>query len=115
MCAENTSKDFELSDEEALKILAALGDSKRFDIFRKVGETPGLSLSQLKFGSSASTTSHHVKLLIEAGVLESARDGKHVRYNLHRGTLASFARWAAGQAEKATLNDLTKHLFDNPI
>ena len=92
----------------------ALGDSRRFEIFRRIGETPGLYSSELNSGSSASTTSHHIKLLIEAGVLESARDGKHVRYNLHRGTLASFARWASEQAEQATLNDLTKHLSNNP-
>ena len=104
-----------MSDEEAVKILVALGDSKRFDIFRKVGETPGLSSSDLNFGSSASTTSHHIKLLVEAGLLEPVKDGRHVRYNLHRGTLARFARWAADQAEQATLNDLRQHLSDNPI
>ena len=90
----NTSKDFESNDEDALKVLMALRDSKRFEIFRKVGEAPGSSSSEWNFGSSASTTSHHIKVLIEAEVLESARDGKHVRYNIHRTTLAGFARWA---------------------
>lgn len=104
-----------MNDDEALKILVALGDSKRFDIFRKVGEAPGLSSSELKSGSSASTTSHHIKILVEAELLESVKDGKHVRYNLHRGTLASFARWAADQAEQATLNDLRQYLSDNPV
>lgn len=104
-----------MDDDEALKILVALGDSKRFDIFRKVGETPGLSSSDLKIASSASTTSHHTKLLVDAGVLEYVKDGKHVRFNLHRGTRASFARWTADQAEQATLNDLKQNLSDNPI
>ncbi|MDP2781900.1 helix-turn-helix transcriptional regulator [Devosia sp.] len=101
--------------EDALKILVALGNPGRFDIFRRVGETPGLSSSDLKSGKAASTTSHHIKLLVDAGVLETARDGKYVRYNVHRGKLASFAKWAAAQAELATFDDLTKYLSDNSI
>ncbi|MGV8834241.1 MAG: ArsR/SmtB family transcription factor [Devosia sp.] len=104
-----------MSDEDALKILMALGVPGRFEIFRKVGETPGLSSSDLKSGKAASTTSHHIKLLVDAGVLESTRDGKHVRYNLHRVTIESFARWSAAQAELATLNHLTEYLADNSI
>jgi DNA-binding transcriptional ArsR family regulator len=111
---QNASKDSELNDDEALKILVALGDPGRFEIFRRVGEAPGLSSSDLKFGKSASTTSHHIKLLVDAGVLETARHGKHVRYNVHRGTLASFAKWAGTQAELATLNQLAEYLSDNP-
>lgn len=104
-----------MNDEDVLKILVALGDAKRFDIFRKVGAKPGLASSDLKSGNSTSTTSHHIKILIDARVLEAVKDGKHVRYNLHRGTLASFSHWAAGQAEQATFNDLAQYLSDNPV
>lgn len=54
--------------------------------------------------------SHHFKLLVDAGLLETTRDGKHVRYHVHSGTMTNFAKWAAEQAELATLDDLTKYL-----
>lgn len=59
-----------MTDDDALRILAALGDRGRFEIFRRVAEAPALSLSDLRFGKSASTASHHIKLLVEAGALE---------------------------------------------
>lgn len=92
----------------------ALGDATRFDIFRKVQQAPGLSSSDLKGEKSASTMSHHFKLLVDAGVLEATRNGKHVRYNIHSGTMTRFAEWAAEQAELATLDDLGKYIADNP-
>lgn len=113
--ARDASKDFELTDDEALKVLLALGDVTRFDIFRNVQQAPGLSSSDIKAGKSASTMSHHFKLLVDAGVLETMRDGKHVRYHIHRGTMTRFAEWAAEQAELATLDGLGKYIADNPI
>jgi len=103
-----------LTDDEALKVLVALGDSTRFDIFRNVQQAPGSSPSDLKSEKSASTMSHHFKMLVDAGVLETTRDGKHVRYRIHSITMTNFAKWAAEQAELATLDDLAKYLADNP-
>lgn len=103
-----------MTDDEALKVLAALGDVTRLDIFRKVQQAPGLSSSDLKGEKSASTMSHHFKLLVDAGVLEAIRDGKHVRYHIQSATLKRFAKWAAEQAELVTLDDLAKYIADNP-
>jgi DNA-binding transcriptional ArsR family regulator len=104
-----------LTDDEALKVLVALGDPGRFEMFRKVAEAPGLSSSDLRSGKSASTTSHHIKLLVDAGALRATRDGKHVRYHLNRRTLDHLAKWTAAQAELSTLDGLTEYLSDNPI
>lgn len=104
-----------MTDDEALKVLVALGDVTRFDIFRKVQQAPGLSSSDLKAGKSASTMSHHFKLLVDAGVLETIRDGKHVRYHIRSGTMVKFAKWAAEQGELAALDDLGKYIADNPL
>lgn len=103
-----------MTDEDALKILVALGDPRRFEMYRKVADAPGLSSSELKSGKAASTTSHHLKLLVDAGIFEATKDGKHVRHSVQSGTLKSFARWAARQAELSVLDDLTKYLSDNP-
>ncbi len=59
--------------------------------------------------------SHHFKLLVDAGVLETTRDGKHVRYHVHRGTMTNFAKWASEQAELAALNDLGRYIVRNPV
>ncbi len=104
-----------MTDDEALKVLVALGDPGRFEMFRKVVEAPGLSSTDLRSGKSASTTSHHIKLLVDAGLLETTRDRKHARYNVHRGTLARFAKWVTQQDELATTCVLAKHISDNPI
>lgn len=103
-----------MTGDEALKVLVALGDPARFEIFRKVSETSGLSLSDLRSGKAASTTSHHIKLLVDAGVLQPTRDGKHIRYKVRQATLASLAEWASAQAELATLNQITEFLLANP-
>ncbi|MGV3576333.1 MAG: ArsR/SmtB family transcription factor [Devosia sp.] len=102
-----------MTDDEALKILVALADSTRFDIFRKVQQAPGLSSSDLKGEKSASTMSHHFNLLVDARVLHTVRDGKHVRYHIRSGTMTRFAEWTAEQAELATLDDLAKYIADN--
>jgi DNA-binding transcriptional ArsR family regulator len=96
-----------LNDEDALRILVALGDSVRFEIYRKVRETPGLSSSELKSGKAASTISHHTKLLVDARVLETARDGKHIRYSIHSGTLVGFAEWAASPDRLLPCRDIS--------
>lgn len=112
--AFNGSKDIELTDGEALKVLVALGDPARFEIFRKVGEASGLSASDLRSGKAASTTSHHIKLLVDAGLLQPTKDGKHIRYSVHHATLARLAEWASAQAELAALNQITEYLLANP-
>lgn len=103
-----------MTDGDALKVLVALGDPARFEIFRKVGEASGLSASDLRSGKAASTTSHHIKLLVDAGLLQPTKDGKHIRYNVDQATLASLAEWASAQAELATLNQITEYLLANP-
>ena len=85
MVPKNLSKDVEVTDDEVLKILMALGDSVRFEIFRKVADHPGVSASELNSGKSASTVSHHVKVLVDAKLLTVTRDGRRLRYRLNSG------------------------------
>lgn len=77
---KNCSKDFELTDAEALQLLIALGHPARFEIFRNVMEGGQLTTAELNTGKSPSTTSHHLKKLVGAGVLGVTKSGKEFRY-----------------------------------
>lgn len=101
-----------MTDDEVLKILTALGDSVRFEIFRKVGEHPGVSASELRSGKSAATVSHHVKVLVDAHLLTVTKDGRRLRYKLNSGTLERFAVWAVAMSERATFDQLSRYLHD---
>ena len=104
-----------MSDDEALKVLVALGDSIRFEIFRKLQREGELSTVELQVGKAASTMSHHLRKLIDAGVVEAVKNGKHRRYRVSSSTISSLSAWVANQAELTTLADLTRFIEDNPI
>ncbi|MBW4653501.1 MAG: winged helix-turn-helix domain-containing protein [Kaiparowitsia implicata GSE-PSE-MK54-09C] len=73
-----------------MAIFLALGDEGRFEIFRKVrtqGETTATELSVRK---AASTISHHLAKLENAGVLRARRHGKTKRYSVHAANCTRF-------------------------
>ena len=89
----NHSRNIEMTDDEALKILVALGDSRRFDIFQRLMRTPGEAAGKLS-DVAPSTTSHHLKILERAGLVSGQQDGARNRYTIKTQTLVNFAAWA---------------------
>ena len=86
-----------LEDTEAAEAFAALGSEVRLAILRalvRAGED-GLPVGALqgRLAIAASTLSHHLRALIQAGVLEQTRDGRtlicRARYDQIQG-LAAF-------------------------
>jgi ArsR family transcriptional regulator len=86
-----------MSGAEAAKAFAALGSEARLAILRtlvRAGEA-GLPVGALqqRLAIAASTLSHHLRALIQAGVLEQTRDGRtlicRARYDRIQG-LATF-------------------------
>jgi ArsR family transcriptional regulator len=79
------------------RIAKALGHPNRLCIverfFDGVAHTAGDLVATC--GVSQSTTSEHLRILRDAGVLRSVRDGAHVWYRLDRTLLARFARSVA--------------------
>ena len=57
-------------------------DKARFEIFRMVCGQDGLTAAELSAGKAASTTSHHLAKLENAGVLHARRVGKTKRYSV---------------------------------
>lgn len=74
----------ELSSADAVSVLSALAQPKRLDIFRlllkhePVGLTAGAIADAVK--APHNTISTHLAILVRAGLLESARDGRSIVY-----------------------------------
>ncbi len=75
--------------EHMSKVFAALGDEHRQRILLTFEPGERLNISQLTEVStlSRSAVSHHLRVLREAGVLESRKEGKEVYYWLNKAFL----------------------------
>lgn len=71
------------------KTFAALGDEQRQRILLSFERGERLNVTQLADASTLSrpTVSHHLKILREAGVLASQKEGKEVFYWIDKATL----------------------------
>lgn len=68
-----------LDDRALIRALKALGDPTRFRMVQEIGLAGELSCGQVAdlFDVSQPTISHHLNVLIEAGVLSVRIEGKH--------------------------------------
>ena len=75
----------------------ALGDSNRLEIVRMLsdGEKCGCRLLE-KFEITQPTLSHHMKILVECGLVNDRKEGKWHHYSLNRETLLEFKRFIDG-------------------
>lgn len=78
----------DISASDAAEAFAALGSETRLQILKALVRAgpEGLPVGALqqKVGAAASTLSHHLRALVQAGVLEQRREGRalicHARY-----------------------------------
>ena len=73
-----------LSTEEFLQIAKALADSRRLAIVERIAagdETPCQHLCA-EFPVSQPTMSHHLRMLVDVGLIEMRRDGQYAHYRL---------------------------------
>ena len=82
-----------LTDEDLVRALKALGDPIRFRITQEIAAAGELSCGQVAehFEVSQPTISHHMKILMEAGVLVMRNQGKHHFTSVNRVLLDSLA------------------------
>lgn len=105
------SKNFEVTDVEAMVIFLALGDQVRFEIFRKVRAEGGMSTTDLSLGKAASTISHHLAKLEKAGVLQARRSGKTKRYSVDAAKFHEFSAWVSASATDAEFSGFDQVLL----
>ncbi|HXE07974.1 MAG TPA: metalloregulator ArsR/SmtB family transcription factor [Acidobacteriaceae bacterium] len=82
-----------LNDDQFHRIARALADPRRYELLRRIGRSEKcvpcgdlLGCSEI----SAATLSHHMKELETAGLIESRREGKFVKYRLRRDVLDAY-------------------------
>src|SRR3954469_11375532 len=81
-----------LSEAQFGLIAKALADPRRMALLETISsgrECPCARLGAL-FSVSKATTSHHMKELVTAGLVESRRDGQYVNYCVRRDTLQAY-------------------------
>jgi ArsR family transcriptional regulator, arsenate/arsenite/antimonite-responsive transcriptional repressor len=84
------------------KISKALGDVNRLKILNLIarhGGTGACSAIQECVELAQPSISHHVKILIEAGLLEAAKEGRNHKYSLNRETFEEYLRAMADQVK----------------
>ena len=66
-------------DARLVKVLKALADPTRFRMVQEIAAAGELSCGEVqkRFDFSQPTISHHLKILLDAGVLQQRADGKH--------------------------------------
>ena len=85
------------SDDQDIRLLAALADPVRLSIVRQLAACDGICACDFTEACDVSqpTISHHLKVLREAGVVESERKGSWIFYRLAPeaiGRLGALAR-----------------------
>jgi ArsR family transcriptional regulator, arsenate/arsenite/antimonite-responsive transcriptional repressor len=84
-----------LTEASASQIARALGEPTRFSIYKRiteVGETRSGDIG-LDVPVRAPTISHHLKVLAEAGLIQSRRNGQAVYYKAIPQRLRAYVRY----------------------
>lgn len=76
------------------RIAKALSDPRRFAVLEMIAsaecECPYQQICQ-EFPVSKATISHHLKELVQAGLVDSERDGQFVNAKVRRGVIEAYA------------------------
>jgi ArsR family transcriptional regulator len=89
------AKQLVLSEEQVQMIAKALGDPRRYEILKRLGDChKAVECCSVRdcVDISAATLSHHMKELEMAGLVKAERKGKFVSYLLRREVLDAFFR-----------------------
>jgi ArsR family transcriptional regulator, arsenate/arsenite/antimonite-responsive transcriptional repressor len=91
-----------LDFKQVEKISKALGDASRLKILHHLSNKGGCGQCadiQNFLELAQPSISHHVKILVEAGLIEPEKEGRHHKYTLNEGIITEYLN---------TLNRLTK-------
>jgi DNA-binding transcriptional ArsR family regulator len=84
-----TANEPDLTSIDVVTVLDALADPVRLEIVRQLAGcgAGGLSCGQIELPVGKSTTSHHLKVLVAAGVVASREEGTRKYISLRRAAL----------------------------
>ena len=82
-----------ISSKQIEKISKALGDAHRLKILQHISKKGGCgSCADIQEESDLAqpSVSHHIKVLIEAGLIEPEKEGRNHKYNLNEKLLKEY-------------------------
>jgi ArsR family transcriptional regulator, arsenate/arsenite/antimonite-responsive transcriptional repressor len=84
-------RERDLGDRELIRALKALADPTRFRMVQEIAEAGELSCGAVaeRFDVSQPTISHHLKVLMDAGLLVQRTEGKHHFTSVDRALLSN--------------------------
>jgi len=82
-----------LSDDHMVRIAKALADKTRLRILSEIARGKSITCSEAEkiAGLSQPTVSHHLKVLFDAGLLITKKDGRHVNISVNKKALNEFS------------------------
>jgi ArsR family transcriptional regulator len=80
--------------ERVEKVSKALADQTRLMIFEAISAQEHMNCSEIVAlqGVTPATVSHHLKVLVEAGLIQCHREGQFVRSRVVRETIREYTR-----------------------
>jgi ArsR family transcriptional regulator len=97
-------RERDLSDRELIRALKAIADPTRFRMLQEIAEAGELSCGDVadRFDVSQPTISHHLKILLDAGLLVRRTEGKHHYTSVDRALLANLLAVLPGRLSAPT-------------
>ncbi len=82
------------SEDRIVKVAKALADKSRVRILREIAKRGRITCGDAVGIASLCqpTVSHHIKILADAGLLDTVKKGRHVIISVNRKVLAEFSR-----------------------
>ena len=83
-----------MDDVQLVRISKALADGTRLGILRTIARRGELCCGDVArcFDVTQATVSHHLKVLTDAGLIETRRNGQFIHVRLVRGTIDDYRR-----------------------
>ena len=87
-----------MKEAQAVRVLRALADERRFRMVQTIAAAGELSCGELgaHFDLAQPTVSHHLKVLRDAGLVESSRRGTWAFYRLVPGAVRALRHTLGG-------------------
>jgi ArsR family transcriptional regulator len=98
-----------MNSTDVVKISKALADPTRLQIYEKIAARPDMFCGEIieAYELSPGTVSHHLRILMEAGLIECRKDGQFVHNRVvpetmreYTQALARLARAGKGERER---------------
>ena len=89
-------------DPDAVRVAKALADPTRFRLLRAIAARAEISCQELTalFPVAQATVSHHLKVLLEAGLVTVRNEGTFHHYRVVEGALEAYARGVEALAQR---------------